>query len=56
MTRHIYGNNSVEITSETIDHYECKINVNEENLIWISANQEDNFRRELSEVLDKYRI
>lgn len=53
---HIYGNNDVEITSETVDHHECKINVNGENLIWIEASQEDNFKNELSEVLNKYRI
>lgn len=56
MARTIYENNDVEITSETVDEYEAKINCNGENLIWISAETEPDFRRELKELLDKYRI
>lgn len=56
MARTIYHNNDVEIVSESQDPYECKINVNGENLIWISSSEEDQFKRELTELLDRYRI
>jgi hypothetical protein len=52
----IYENNDVEITSERQDEHECKINVNGQNLIWISREDEMEFKRELSELLDRYRI
>ena len=52
----IYQNNDVRISSERIDQYEAKININGENLIWISRDQEDAFKNELSELLNKYRI
>ena len=52
----IYQNNDVLITSEREEPYEAKINVNAKNLIWISLEDEENFKKDLSEVLDKYRI
>ncbi len=56
MKRTIYQNNDVEILSVDVDFGECKINCNGANLIWISEEQEDEFKRELSELLDRYRI
>jgi len=52
----VYHNNDVEITSERQDQYETKINVNGKNLIWISNDEEVEFIRELSNLLDRYRI
>lgn len=52
----IYRNNDVEIIAKVVDGYDTKINVNGENLIWISASDIDKFKEELSAVLDKYRI
>jgi len=52
----IYQNNEVEITYEIMPPMEAKINVNGENLIWISIVDIDEFKNDLSEVLDKYRI
>lgn len=52
----IYSNNDVEITAEVSGEYDTKINVNGENLIWISAPEISEFKKELSAVLDKYRI
>lgn len=59
MGKTIYQNNDVEITLERAtppNHVELKVNVNGQNLIWISAEAAEDFRHELSEVLDKYRI
>lgn len=56
MSKTIYQNNDVIISSERQDECEVKINVNGENLIWISLSEEENFKKELAEVLDKYRI
>lgn len=52
----IYQNNSCEIEVVRVDPWECKVNVNGENLIWISAEQKEDFARELQALLDKYRI
>lgn len=52
----IYHNNDVEITIETVDIKESKINVNGSNLIWISRDDQDAFKNELTNLLDKYRI
>lgn len=52
----IYQNNDVTITAKAVDTFESKINVNGENLIWISRQEQSNFKKELSELLDKYRI
>jgi hypothetical protein len=56
MSNTIYQNNDVEITVERVDFHESKINVNGHNLIWISAIEQEDFRHELSALLDKYRI
>jgi len=56
MGKTIYENNDVEILSERQDEYEAKININGQNLIWISLSEEENFKRELTDLLDKYRI
>lgn len=53
---HIYSNNDVNITTERVDQYEHKVNVNGNNLIWISADDVDDFKKELTELLDRYRI
>lgn len=52
----IYENNDVEITSKDANKDECKIDVNGKNLIWISKTEESDFKRELNDVLDRYRI
>lgn len=52
----IYQNNDVTITAKAVDTFESKINVNGENLIWISRQEQSNFKKELSELLDNYRI
>lgn len=56
MARTIYHNNDVKITSEPQDPSEAKINVNGQNLIWISLSQEAEFKRRLSSLLDEFRI
>lgn len=52
----VYSNNSVEITSEVVDVHEVKINVNGANLMWISAEDAEKFKEELTDLLNKYRI
>jgi len=52
----IYLNNDVEITSEPADEYELKININGQTLILISREEEYEFKKELAQLLDKYRI
>jgi len=52
----VYENNDVVITIDKVDNSESKVNVNGENLIWISNETSYDFERELSELLDKYRI
>ena len=56
MTYTIYENNSVAIQVEIVDRYEAKINCNEKNLIWVSRSDIDDFEKELTALLDKYRI
>ena len=52
----IYKNNDVSIEFERVDEYETKVNVNGENLIYIDSAAKYVFEKELSELLDKYRI
>jgi hypothetical protein len=56
MAKTVYSNNDVEITIESFDEFEAKVNVNGENLIWISTEDETDFRNELRALLDRYRI
>lgn len=51
----IYQNNDCEITVVKVD-MDYKVNVNGDNLIWISAEQKEEFTRGIQSVLDKYRI
>jgi hypothetical protein len=52
----IYQNNQVEITIDRRDVAEAIVHVNGDNLIWISWEQREEFKKELAAVLDKYRI
>lgn len=52
----LYQNNKVEITSEKVDELETIINVNGRNFIWISTEQLSDFKKDLSKVLNDYRI
>lgn len=52
----IYENNEVVIEIDRVDEYECKVQVNGKNLIWISREDEPEFREQLSELLDRFRI
>jgi len=52
----IYQNNAVEITYKKHDADEARIDVNGKNLIWISTEHQDKFKKDLLEVLDNYRI
>jgi hypothetical protein len=56
MEETIYQNNDVTITAKVVDTFESKININGDNLIWISRQEQSNFKKELTELLDKYRI
>jgi len=56
MTEIIYSNNDVKIELEIVDTCEAKININGENLIWISRNESEEFKIKLTELLDMYRI
>lgn len=56
MAEIIYSNNDVKIEAETANSFEKKINVNGENLIWISNDTLSEFKKELIELLDKHRI
>lgn len=56
MAKTVFYNNDVEITIERVDEHESKVNVNGENLIWISSENENEFKNELSELLNRYRI
>lgn len=56
MAKTIYQNNSVEITIDRQNSLESEVNVNGQNLIWISNSEEEEFIKELNSVLDKYRI
>ena len=52
----IYDSNEVLIETERVDNYEAKVQVNGALLIWISRADEQEFKRELSDLLDRYRI
>lgn len=52
----IYQNNDVEITIDSVDEHEANVNINGETLIWISRAEQDDFKKALRELLDKYRI
>lgn len=52
----IYSNNEVEITIENVDKYEAMVNINGENLIFISLYEKEKFIKEMQDLLDKYRI
>ena len=52
----IYSNNKVQIEIIVVDSDESKVNVNGENLIWISTQDGDKFEKELKALLDKYSI
>jgi hypothetical protein len=52
----IYQNNDCEITIERGYDLDLKVNVNGENLIWISNDEKENFIRELQSILNKYKI
>lgn len=52
----IYENNDVLIETERVNELECKVQVNGKNLIWISREDEPEFREQLSELLDRFRI
>lgn len=56
MEKTLYENNDVEITLQQVDKFEAKVNVNGQNLIWISITEAEAFQRELADLLDKYRI
>jgi len=56
MAQPIYENNNVCIEIERVDNYESKVNVNGENLIWISNESKEEFRQQLVSLLDTYRI
>ena len=52
----IYSNNEVKIDIVPVDAMEAKVNVNDKNLMWISREEAPKFKKELQELLDKYRI
>ncbi len=52
----IYDSNSATITAKIVDTHEAKIDVNGDNLIWISVSELPSFKKELSNLLDRYRI
>ena len=52
----IYENNEVLIETERVDEFESKINVNGKNLIWIESDKEQEFKEQLSALLDRFRI
>lgn len=52
----IYINNGVQIEIVMVDSDESKVNVNGQNLVWISTQDVDKFEKELKELLDKYSI
>jgi hypothetical protein len=56
MTETLYENNDVKITRENIDGVESKIDINGENLIWISNSEAEEFKLKLTGLLDKFRI
>jgi hypothetical protein len=56
MTEVLYQNNDVKITRENVNGVESKINVNGENLMWISNSEAEEFKLKLIDLLDKFRI
>lgn len=52
----IYSNNEVKITIENVDEHEAMVNINGENLIFISLSEKENFIKGIQDLLDKYRI
>jgi hypothetical protein len=56
MQKTIYQNNDVVITIERKNVHEAKVNINGDNLISISISEADQFKKELTELLDRYRI
>ena len=56
MAQVVFENNNCCIEFERVDNYETKVNVNNENLIWISNESTEEFRQELNDLLTKYMI
>lgn len=52
----VYENNDCKITVDRVDEFDCKVDVNGENLVWISTEQKEEFIQDIQSVLDKYRI
>lgn len=52
----IYQNNEVTITLEKVDFVEYKVNINGQNLIWISGETKERFIEDLKNLLDEHRI
>lgn len=52
----IYQNNDITIDVVIIDEYEAKVNINGQNLIYISRSEIEEFKEKLSELLDNHRI
>lgn len=52
----IYQNNEVVITVDRENEDEASVNINGRNLIWISREEQDEFTKELTKILNKYRI
>lgn len=52
----IYSNGNIRIESEKVYECEFKILVNGETFIWVSEDTLEDFKKELTEVLDKHRI
>lgn len=56
MERTIYQNNECKITAERVNSVEYKINVNGQNLIWVSIDSIEQFEEQLKNLLDEHRI
>lgn len=54
--RTIYHNNKVEVTAEYYCEFETLIKCNSKPFIVIESYKEDEFAKDLEEVLDKYKI
>ncbi len=52
----IYSNNECSIEIERANSDEAKVNINGQNLIWISREDQELFREQLTQLLDKFRI
>ena len=53
-----FGHLEIKMTVDIIDgkEYDTKVEIGNEVLIWVSGEEKDQFKKELQEIIERYRI